>query len=45
MAYRFFLDGFELPVAPAKLETKINNQNKTFVLANMLEVNRLKKLA
>lgn len=43
MAYRFFLDGFELPVAPAKLETKINNQNKTFVLANMLEVNRLKK--
>ena len=43
MAYRLFLDGFELPVAPAKLETKINNQNKTFVLANMLEVNRLKK--
>ena len=42
MAFRVFLDGFELPVAPPKINTKINNQNKTFTLANMVEVNVLK---
>lgn len=42
MAFRFYLDGFELPVAPPKLEIKIGNQNKTFTLANMKEVNALK---
>lgn len=42
MAFKLFLDGFELPVAPPKMETTISNQNKTFTLANMMEVNALK---
>lgn len=41
MAYKFYLDGL-LPVAPPKLELKINNKNKTKDLANMQEINILK---
>jgi len=43
MAYYFYLDGVELPVAPSKLETKINNKNRTITLINEGEVNILKK--
>lgn len=43
MAYYFYLDGVELPIAPSKLDTKINNKNKTIVLINEGEVNILKK--
>lgn len=43
MAYYFYLDGVELPVAPSKLQTKINNKNKTVTLINEGEINILKK--
>jgi LysM repeat protein len=43
MAYYFYLDGVEIPVAPSKLETKINNKNRTITLINEGEVNILKK--
>ncbi|MFJ8064912.1 LysM peptidoglycan-binding domain-containing protein [Psychrobacillus sp. NPDC096426] len=43
MAYSFFLDGVQYPVAPSSLDTKINNQNKTITLINEGEVNLLKK--
>ena len=42
MAFRFYLGGFELPVAPPKLNMQINSQNKTVTLANMKEINILK---
>lgn len=42
MAYRLYLGGFELPVAPPKLNMQINSQNKTVTLANMKEINILK---
>lgn len=42
MAFRIYLGGFELPVAPSKISMKINNQNKTATLANMKEINILK---
>lgn len=42
MAYKFYLDGFLLPVAPPKLELLVNNKNKTKDLANMQEINVLK---
>lgn len=42
MAYRFYLDGVALPVAPSKLSTKIKNKNKTLQLLNDEEVNILK---
>ncbi|MGE7977367.1 LysM peptidoglycan-binding domain-containing protein [Psychrobacillus sp. NPDC093200] len=42
MAYSFFIDGIQLPVAPSSLEMKINNQNKTITLINEGEVNLLK---
>lgn len=42
MAYRFYLDGVALPVAPSKLSTKIKNKNKTLQLINDEEVNILK---
>lgn len=42
MAFKIYLDGFLLPVAPPKIDMKINNQNKTFTLANMQEINVLK---
>ncbi|MEK3973730.1 LysM peptidoglycan-binding domain-containing protein [Psychrobacillus sp. FSL K6-1267] len=43
MAYSFFIDGIQLPVAPSSLEMKINNQNKTITLINEGEVNLLKQ--
>lgn len=43
MAYYFYLDNILLPIAPAKLELKVNNKNKTMDLINLGEVNILKK--
>jgi Uncharacterized protein containing LysM domain len=42
MAYIFYMGDIELPVTPAKLQTKIKNQNKTINLINESEVNILK---
>lgn len=42
MAYNFYIDGVKLPIAPPKLQTKINNNNKTMTLINDGEVNLLK---
>lgn len=42
MAYTFYLDGVQLPVAPSKLETKIKGKNKAITLINEGEVNILK---
>jgi nucleoid-associated protein YgaU len=42
MSYYFFMDKIQLPVAPAKLQMKINNKNKTVDLINDGEVNILK---
>lgn len=43
MAYQFFIDKMLCPVAPSKLELKINGQNKTMTLINEGEINVLKK--
>ncbi|EGT3850577.1 LysM peptidoglycan-binding domain-containing protein [Clostridioides difficile] len=43
MAYDFYLDGVQLPIAPPKLEVKVTNKNKTIDLINVGEVNILKK--
>ncbi|EGT4720695.1 lysM domain protein [Clostridioides difficile 824] len=43
MAYDFYLDGVQLPIAPPKLEVKVTNKNKTVDLINTGEVNILKK--
>lgn len=43
MAYSFFLDGVQFPIAPSSMETQINNNNKTITLINESEVNILKK--
>lgn len=43
MAYSFFLDDVQFPIAPSSMETKINNQNSTITLINEGEVNILKK--
>src|SRR5690625_3092165 len=40
--YNFFIDGVQLPVAPEKLSTRINNKNETITLMNEGEVNILK---
>lgn len=42
MAYFFYLDKLLLPVAPDKLQTKINNNNSKITLINEGEVNILK---
>lgn len=42
MSYYFFMDETLFPVAPAKMNTKIKNQNKTVELINESEVNILK---
>jgi LysM repeat protein len=42
MAYSFYIDGVQLPIAPSKLQIKINNNNKTMTLINDGEVNILK---
>jgi len=43
MAYYFYLDKLLLPIAPSKLQLKINNQNKSLTLINDGEINILKK--
>ncbi|MBY0122149.1 LysM peptidoglycan-binding domain-containing protein [Bacillus sp. S/N-304-OC-R1] len=43
MAYNFFIDSVQLPVAPSSLDTKIRNKNTTITLINEGEVNLLKK--
>lgn len=43
MAYYFYLDKLLLPIAPSKLQLKVNNQNKTLTLINDGEINILKK--
>ena len=43
MAYTFFIDGVQLPVAPPKIKLKVKNQNKIITLINEGEVNVLKK--
>lgn len=43
MAYYFYLDKMLLPIAPSKLQLKINNQNKTLTIINDGEINILKK--
>lgn len=43
MAYSFFLDGVQFPIAPSSMETQINNNNSTITLINESEVNILKK--
>ena len=40
--YKFYFDKLLLPVAPPKLELKINNNNETVDLANNSQVNLLK---
>lgn len=40
--YSFFLNDISLPVAPAKLQLKVKNKNKTIELINLGEVNMLK---
>ncbi|WP_052344278.1 LysM peptidoglycan-binding domain-containing protein [Bacillus ndiopicus] len=41
--YNFYIDGVQLPIAPASMSMKINNKNQTIVLMNEGEVNILKK--
>ena len=43
MAYSFFLDGVQIPIAPSNMETQINSNNSTITLINESEVNKLKK--
>lgn len=43
MAYLFYMDKMLLPIAPSKLQLKVNNQNKTLTLINEGEINILKK--
>lgn len=43
MAYYFYLNKMLCPVAPSKLQLKINNQNKTMVLINEGQINILKQ--
>lgn len=40
--YSFFMKDMSLPVAPAKLQLKVKNKNKTIELINLGEVNMLK---
>lgn len=42
MAYKFYIDGVLLPIAPEKLQIKVNNQNKKVTLINEGEINILK---
>ena len=43
MAYYFYLNEILLPIAPPKLELKVNNKNNTMDLINHGEVNLLNK--
>ena len=40
--YSFYLDGILFPIAPAKMDIKSKNQNKTLTLINEGEINLLK---
>ena len=40
--YDFYIDRMQLPIAPSKLQLKVNNGNKTIDLMNIGEVNLLK---
>lgn len=42
MAYEFYFDKLQLPVAPSKLQLKIGNTNKTYTLIDGSEINVLK---
>lgn len=42
MAYYFYLGSYLLPVAPSKLQLKIDNANKTYTMVNEGEINVLK---
>lgn len=42
MAYDFYMGKTMLPVAPSKLQLKVNNANKTYTLINEGEINVLK---
>ncbi|MDR1292283.1 MAG: LysM peptidoglycan-binding domain-containing protein [Clostridiales Family XIII bacterium] len=42
MAYRIYIDGMLLPIAPAKISMQISNRNETITLINEGEVNLLK---
>ncbi len=44
MAYLCYMDKMLLPIAPSKLQLKVNNQNKTLTLINEGEINILKSL-
>ena len=43
MAYNFYIDGIQLPIAPSKMQTKIKNTDKTLILVNEGEINFLKE--
>lgn len=42
MAYEVYLDGFQLPITPSKIETKIKGNNKTMNLINDGDINVLR---
>ena len=42
MSYKVYLGGTLLPVTPEKIQTKINNKNKSYTLLNSSEMNILK---
>ena len=42
MSYKLYLGDTLLPVTPEKIQTKINNKNKTYTLLNSSEMNILK---
>ena len=41
--YDFYLDGILLPVAPEQMKMSIANQNSTYVLIDLGEINLLKR--
>lgn len=43
MAYKMYIAGALMPIAPSKVKVKINNQNKTLILINGEEINILKE--
>lgn len=42
MAYKLYMNKILYPIAPAKIQTKITNKNKTITLANQTDINILK---
>lgn len=41
--YKVYIDKVLLPIAPTSIELTVNNKNETFVLANDVEINEVKK--